>query len=91
MEVVALGKTGLNVSRLSIGTGSNGWNGRSNQTDLGFEALRDLLLFSHEKGVTFWIPRISTEAIRMSRRHFKRFHVRVSRSLQRQPLEREKP
>lgn len=54
MEIVALGKTGLNVSRLSIGTGSNGWNGRSNQTDLGFEALRDLLLFSHEKGVTFW-------------------------------------
>ena len=35
MEIVALGKTGLNVSRLSIGTGSNGWNGRSNQTDLG--------------------------------------------------------
>ena len=54
MEIVALGKTGLDVSRLSIGTGSNGWNGRSNQTDLGFEALRDLLLFSHEKGVTFW-------------------------------------
>ena len=54
MEIVALGKTGLNVSRLSIGTGSNGWNGRSNQTDLGFEAFRDLLLFAHEKGVTFW-------------------------------------
>ena len=54
MEIVALGKTGLDVSRLSIGTGSNGWNGRSNQTDLGFETFRDLLLFSHEKGVTFW-------------------------------------
>ena len=54
MEIVALGKTGLNVSRLSIGTGSNGWNGRSNQTDLGFEAFRDLLLFAHESGVTFW-------------------------------------
>ena len=54
MEIVALGKTGLNVSRLSIGTGSNGWNGRSNQTDLGFEAFRDLLLFAHERGVTFW-------------------------------------
>ena len=54
MEVVDFGKTGLNVSRLSIGTGSNGWNGRSNQTDLGFEALRDLLLFAHEQGVTFW-------------------------------------
>ncbi len=54
MEIVALGETGLQVSRLSIGTGSNGWNGRSNQTDLGLEGLRDLLLFSHEKGVTFW-------------------------------------
>lgn len=54
MEIVALGKTGLDVSRLSIGTGSNGWNGRSNQTALGLEGLRDLLLFSHDKGVTFW-------------------------------------
>ena len=54
MEIVALGKTGLDVSRLSIGTGSNGWNGRSNQTDLGLEGLRDLLLFAHENGVTFW-------------------------------------
>ncbi len=54
MEIVALGETGLNVSRLSIGTGSNGWNGRSNQTGLGLEGLRDLLLFSYDKGVTFW-------------------------------------
>lgn len=54
MEIVALGNTGIDVSRLSIGTGSNGWNGRSNQTDLGLEAFRDLLLYSHEKGVTFW-------------------------------------
>lgn len=54
MEIVALGKTGLDVSRLSIGTGSNGWNGRSNQTDLGLAGLRDLLLFSHDNGVTFW-------------------------------------
>lgn len=54
MEIVALGKTGIDVSRLAIGTGSNGWNGRSNQTDLGLEGLRDLLLYCHGNGVTFW-------------------------------------
>ena len=75
MEIVALGKTGLDVSRLSIGTGSNGWNGRSNQTDLGFEALRDLLLFAHENGITFGILLTSMVVTHISRKHSNMFLV----------------
>jgi 1-deoxyxylulose-5-phosphate synthase len=54
MQNVEFGNTGLRVSRLSIGTGTNGWNGRSNQTALGLNGLRDLLLFAHDHGVRFW-------------------------------------
>ncbi len=54
MQVVDLGKTGLRVSRLSIGTGSVGGGGKSNQTKLGLKGLADLFCFAHEQGVTFW-------------------------------------
>jgi aryl-alcohol dehydrogenase-like predicted oxidoreductase len=54
MQIVELGKTGLCVSRLAIGTGTNGWNGRSNQTALGRKGLADLLRFAYNHGVTFW-------------------------------------
>jgi aryl-alcohol dehydrogenase-like predicted oxidoreductase len=54
MEYVDFGNTGLEVSRLSIGTGTNGWGGRSEQTDLGLEGLTDLLRSAYELGVTFW-------------------------------------
>ncbi len=43
MERVALGSTGLTVSRLAFGTGSHGWDHRSEQTDLGIDGLADLL------------------------------------------------
>ena len=36
---VTLGNTGIRVSRLAAGTGTNGWNGHSNQTRLGFDRL----------------------------------------------------
>lgn len=51
---VALGNTGLEVSRLSFGTGSNGWQGRSDQSDLGVEKLADLLQMAYDHGVNFW-------------------------------------
>jgi aryl-alcohol dehydrogenase-like predicted oxidoreductase len=54
IEQVDLGRTGLRVSRLCFGTGSNGWEHRSNQSDLGVERLAYLLRFAHERGVTFW-------------------------------------
>ncbi len=54
IEQVDLGRTGLRVSRLCFGTGSNGWEHRSNQSDLGVERLAYLLRFAHERGITFW-------------------------------------
>lgn len=54
MDYVDFGETGLRVSRLSFGTGTHGWAGRSQQTDLGFDRLVDLLRLAYDHGVTFW-------------------------------------
>jgi aryl-alcohol dehydrogenase-like predicted oxidoreductase len=54
METVDFGRTGLRVSRLGFGTGTNGWSNRSDQTALGIDGLADLLCLAHEHGVTFW-------------------------------------
>ena len=54
-DVVALGNTGIKVSRLAMGTGSNGWKGSSNQTrKLGLKGLSDLLNHAYDRGVYFW-------------------------------------
>jgi len=50
-----LGKTGIEVSRMAIGTGTNGYGGNSNQTrKLGIKGLSDLLKVAYEKGIIFW-------------------------------------
>ncbi len=54
MDTIELGKTGLRVSRLAFGTGTNGWGGRSDQTALGLDGLADLLCLAYEHGVNFW-------------------------------------
>ena len=54
MRMVELGNTGVVVSRLAFGTGTNGWAGQSNQTRLGSGALARLLRLGCELGVTFW-------------------------------------
>ena len=54
MRTVKLGSTAIETSRLAIGTGSNGWNGRSNQTDLGYQELIDLFHFAYHQGIKFW-------------------------------------
>ena len=54
MKTVELGITGISVSQLSFGTGTNGWGGRSNQTDLGMDALTHLLIYGFERGINFW-------------------------------------
>jgi aryl-alcohol dehydrogenase-like predicted oxidoreductase len=51
---VTLGKTGIEVSRLCIGTGTSGWAGNSNQTRLGFERCVNLLRYAYDRGITFW-------------------------------------
>jgi len=54
MQYVELGDTGLRVSRLSIGTGTHGFGGRSDQTSLGIDGLADLLRKGYEHGINFW-------------------------------------
>jgi aryl-alcohol dehydrogenase-like predicted oxidoreductase len=54
MDYVPFGETGLTASRLAFGTGTNGWGGRSEQSDLGVERLGDLLRLAHDLGVDFW-------------------------------------
>jgi aryl-alcohol dehydrogenase-like predicted oxidoreductase len=54
MDWIDLGRTGVKTSRLCFGTGTNGWNHRSNQSDLGVERLCYLLRFAHERGVRSW-------------------------------------
>lgn len=54
IEQVQLGSSGLEVSRLCFGTGTNGWNKRSDQSVLGIDGLVHLLRFAHERGVNFW-------------------------------------
>jgi len=54
-DIVTLGKTGIKVSRLAMGTGTHGFNRRSNQTDdLGIKGLADLLYAAYEQGINFW-------------------------------------
>jgi aryl-alcohol dehydrogenase-like predicted oxidoreductase len=54
MDSVDFGDTGLKVPRLSFGTGTNGWGGRSEQTDLGVEGLANLLRLAYDRGIRFW-------------------------------------
>ncbi len=54
-DIVPLGKTGLNVSRLAMGTGSNGSGGTSTQTrGLSVAGLAAMLHEGYDQGVTFW-------------------------------------
>ena len=54
MDTIELGTTGLRVSRLSIGTGTHGFGGRSDQTSLGLEKLANLLRQAYDRGINFW-------------------------------------
>lgn len=52
---VMLGKTGIEVSRMAMGTGTNGYGKASNQTrKLGVKGLADLLQAGYDKGIFFW-------------------------------------
>ena len=54
MQTVDLGKSGVQTSRLAIGTGSNGWNYKSDQTALGLKGLADLFIYAYDCGIRFW-------------------------------------
>ncbi|MCP5116819.1 MAG: aldo/keto reductase, partial [bacterium] len=52
---VKLGPHGVELSRLAMGTGTNGGGGSSNQTkQLGVRGLADLLRAAVDEGITFW-------------------------------------
>jgi len=54
MKRVALGKTGIRVSRLGIGTGTSHPSGYCYQTLMDRGELARLLLFALERGINFW-------------------------------------
>jgi aryl-alcohol dehydrogenase-like predicted oxidoreductase len=52
---ILLGPRQIPVTRLAMGTGSNGWGKNSNQTrKLGIQGLANHLQAAHADGVTFW-------------------------------------
>ena len=52
---VKLGNTGIEMSRMAMGTGTSGWRGSSNQSrQLGIKGLADLLRAAFDEGVNFW-------------------------------------
>ena len=53
IDSVELGKTGLKVSRLAMGTGTNGWNHGSNQTRIGFEKFKVMIQAGFDRGIRF--------------------------------------
>ena len=53
-DKVKLGKTGIKVSLIGMGTGSIGWNHESNQTRLGQEAFTKLVRHAYDNGITFF-------------------------------------
>jgi aryl-alcohol dehydrogenase-like predicted oxidoreductase len=53
-DTVTLGKTGINTSRLAMGTGTVGYAKHSNQTALGVGGLSALLLNGYDHGLRFF-------------------------------------
>ncbi|MBN1341423.1 MAG: aldo/keto reductase [Phycisphaerae bacterium] len=53
-DLVPLGKTGIQISRAGIGTGTRGYHRQSNQTKLGFEKFVGLLRHAFDSGVRFF-------------------------------------
>ncbi len=53
-DTATLGKTGIQTSRLAMGTGTNGSGHHSNQTALGVKGLSGLLLNGYDHGLRFF-------------------------------------
>ena len=53
-DTVVLGKTGIQTSRLAMGTGTVGFGHHSNQTALGMKGLPDLLRNGYDHGLRFF-------------------------------------
>ncbi len=53
-DTVTIGKTGIQTSRLAMGTGTVGSGNHSHQTDLGVAGLSSLLLNGYDNGLRFF-------------------------------------
>jgi len=53
-DQVLLGSTGIKLSRLALGSGTNGVNHSSEQTRLGVKTFSDLLRYGFDQGINFW-------------------------------------
>jgi 1-deoxyxylulose-5-phosphate synthase len=52
---VRLGNTGIEMSRMAMGTGTNGFGGASDQTrQLGIKGVSDMLMAGFDEGINFW-------------------------------------
>jgi len=52
---VILGDTGIEVSRMAMGTGTHGFGGASNQTrQMGIKGVSDMLRAAYDDGINFW-------------------------------------
>ena len=52
---IKLGSTGIETSRMAMGTGTSGYGGSSNQSrQLGIRGVADLLKAAFDDGITFW-------------------------------------
>lgn len=54
VDKVKLGKTGLSISRIGMGTGTIGYNHGSNQTRLGMESFVKMARHAYDRGMTFF-------------------------------------
>ncbi len=54
MSAIALGRSGVQVSRLCIGTGTTTFDCESAQSKLAVERYGAVLLHAHARGITFW-------------------------------------
>ncbi|MDH6312185.1 aryl-alcohol dehydrogenase-like predicted oxidoreductase [Parabacteroides sp. PFB2-10] len=54
VDKVKLGKSGLTVSRIAMGTGTVGWNKQSNQTRLGMDNFVRLARHGYDRGIRFY-------------------------------------
>lgn len=54
VDHVTLGRTGLKVTRLAMGMGTNGWNHGSNQTRIGLEKFKLMVQTGLDRGIRFF-------------------------------------